>query len=57
MSTTSPAALSGSSYVLGHEDAEVNTDDFVSLFREEALAVNAVITMPPMITAWARVQR
>ncbi len=34
-----------------------NIDNFVSLFREEALAVNALITMPPMITAWARVQR
>jgi SAM-dependent methyltransferase len=34
-----------------------NIDDFVSLFREEARAVNALITMPPMITAWTRVQR
>ena len=27
--------------------------NFVPRFREEALAVNAMITMPPMITAWA----
>jgi SAM-dependent methyltransferase len=32
-------------------------DNFVSLFREQALAVNALITMPPIITAWARVQQ
>jgi SAM-dependent methyltransferase len=32
-------------------------DDFVSQFREEALAVNAVITMPPLITAWTQVQK
>lgn len=31
-------------------------DDFVPYFREEALAVNAVITMPPLITAWAQVK-
>lgn len=30
-------------------------DNFVPRFRREALAVNALITMPPMITAWARV--
>ena len=36
-------------------DERVETDNFVSLFREEARAVNALITMPPMITAWARV--
>lgn len=32
-------------------------DDFVPLFRQEAAAVDAVITMPPLITAWAPVQR
>ncbi|MGB9305181.1 MAG: methyltransferase domain-containing protein [Mycobacterium sp.] len=32
-------------------------DDFVPQFRREALAVNALITMPPMITAWAQVRR
>jgi len=32
-------------------------DNFVSLFREEALAVNALITMPPIITAWAQVRQ
>ncbi len=32
-------------------------DDFVPLFREEALAADALITMPPLITAWARVQK
>jgi hypothetical protein len=31
-------------------------DDFVPRFRREALAVNALITMPPMITAWAQVR-
>jgi hypothetical protein len=30
-------------------------DTFVPRFRKEALAVNAVITMPLMITAWAHV--
>jgi len=38
-------------------DQLADIDNFVSLFREEALAVNALITMPPMITAWTRVQR
>ena len=32
-------------------------DDFVPRFRREALAANALITMPPMITAWAQVQK
>jgi 2-polyprenyl-3-methyl-5-hydroxy-6-metoxy-1,4-benzoquinol methylase len=32
-------------------------DEFVPQFRREALAVNALITMPPIITAWARVQK
>jgi SAM-dependent methyltransferase len=30
-------------------------DDFVPRFRQEALAVNALITMPPIITAWVQV--
>ena len=30
-------------------------DNFVPQFREEALAVNALITMPPIITAWTQV--
>jgi hypothetical protein len=34
-----------------------NIDEFVPRFREEALAANALITMPPMITAWAQVQK
>ncbi|MEB3983047.1 class I SAM-dependent methyltransferase [Mycobacterium sp. 663a-19] len=32
-------------------------DNFVSLFREEAAAADALITMPPLITAWARVRK
>ncbi len=36
-------------------DELADIDDFVPRFREEARAVNALITMPPMITAWARV--
>lgn len=32
-------------------------DEFVPLFREQALAVDALIAMPPIITAWARVQK
>ena len=36
-------------------DELADIDDFVPRFREEALAVNALITMPPMITAWTRV--
>jgi ubiquinone/menaquinone biosynthesis C-methylase UbiE len=31
-------------------------DSFVPRFRQEALAVNALITMPPLITAWTQVQ-
>jgi 2-polyprenyl-3-methyl-5-hydroxy-6-metoxy-1,4-benzoquinol methylase len=38
-------------------DEVSNIDEFVPRFREEALAANAVINMPPMITAWAEVQR
>ena len=37
-------------------DELADIDEFVPLFREEALAVNALITMPPIITAWAQVQ-
>ena len=38
-------------------DDLADIDEFVPRFREEALAANALITMPPLITAWARVQR
>jgi ubiquinone/menaquinone biosynthesis C-methylase UbiE len=38
-------------------DEIADIDTFVSQFREEALAVNAVITMPPLITAWTQVQK
>jgi len=38
-------------------DELADIDDFVPRFREEARAVNALITMPPMITAWTRVQQ
>ncbi|UXA08101.1 methyltransferase domain-containing protein [Mycobacterium sp. SMC-2] len=31
-------------------------DNFVPQFQREALAANAFITMPPLITAWARVR-
>jgi ubiquinone/menaquinone biosynthesis C-methylase UbiE len=31
-------------------------DSFVPRFRQEALAVNALIMMPPLITAWTQVQ-
>lgn len=34
-----------------------NIDDFVPRLREQAVAVNALITMPPMITAWAQVRQ
>jgi len=36
-------------------DEVADIDSFVPRFREEALAANALITMPPMITAWAQV--
>ncbi len=36
-------------------DELTDIDNFVPRFREEALAVNALITMPPIITAWAQV--
>ena len=35
-------------------DELADIDNFVPLFREQALAANAVITMPPLITAWAQ---
>jgi len=38
-------------------DELADVDNFVSLFREEARAANAVITMPPLITAWAQVHK
>jgi SAM-dependent methyltransferase len=36
-------------------DELADIDNFVPQFRQEALAVNALLTMPPMITAWAQV--
>lgn len=36
-------------------DELADIDNFVPRFHQEALAVNAMITMPPMITAWAQV--
>ena len=38
-------------------DELADIDEFVPRFREEAQAVDAVITMPPIITAWAQVQK
>jgi SAM-dependent methyltransferase len=38
-------------------DELADIDEFVRRFREEAKAVDALITMPPMITAWAQVQK
>ena len=38
-------------------DELADIGEFVPRFREEALAVNALITMPPIITAWAQVQK
>lgn len=38
-------------------DGLTDIDEFVPRFRREALAANAIITMPPMITAWTEVQR
>jgi ubiquinone/menaquinone biosynthesis C-methylase UbiE len=32
-------------------------DNFVPQFRQEAVAVNALITMPPLITAWKQVHK
>lgn len=38
-------------------DELADIDEFVPRFRQEALAVNALIAMPPMITAWAQVRK
>ncbi|BBY04477.1 class I SAM-dependent methyltransferase [Mycobacterium seoulense] len=38
-------------------DEVADIDNFVPRFREEALAANALITMPPIITAWTKVQK
>jgi hypothetical protein len=38
-------------------DELAEIDEFVLRFREEALAVNALIAMPPLITAWTEVQK
>lgn len=38
-------------------DELADIDDFVPRFRQEAQAVNALIAMPPIITAWAQVQK
>ncbi|OBH07512.1 methylase [Mycobacterium sp. E2699] len=38
-------------------DEVADIDDFVPRFREEALAADALITMPPIITAWTKVQK
>jgi hypothetical protein len=37
-------------------DELADIDSFVPRFRREALAVNALITMPPLITAWTQVR-
>jgi hypothetical protein len=38
-------------------DGLSDLDEFVPRLRREALAANALIAMPPIITAWAQVQR
>lgn len=38
-------------------DELADIDNFVPLFREQALAANALFTMPPIITAWTKVQK
>ncbi|OBJ41858.1 methylase [Mycobacterium colombiense] len=38
-------------------DELADIDGFVPRFREQALAVNALIAMPPIITAWAQVRK
>lgn len=38
-------------------DELADIDGFVPRFREQALAVNALIAMPPIITAWAEVRK
>jgi ubiquinone/menaquinone biosynthesis C-methylase UbiE len=37
-------------------DELADIDNFVPRFRQEALATDALITMPPIITAWAQVR-
>jgi hypothetical protein len=38
-------------------DELADIDNFVPMLREQALAADAVIAMPPLITAWARVRK
>ncbi|MCK8644356.1 methyltransferase domain-containing protein [Mycobacterium colombiense] len=38
-------------------DELTDIDEFVPRFRQEARAVNALIAMPPLITAWAQVHK
>lgn len=38
-------------------DELADIDGFVPRFRQEAATVNALIAMPPLITAWAQVQK
>jgi SAM-dependent methyltransferase len=38
-------------------DELTDIDSFASLFHQEALAADAVIMMPPLITAWVQVQK
>lgn len=38
-------------------DGLADIDEFVPRFRQEAQAADAVFTMPPLITAWARVTK
>ena len=38
-------------------DEFADIDEFVPRFHEEAQAADAIIAMPPLITAWAQVQR
>lgn len=38
-------------------DGLTDLDEFVPQFRREALAADALITMPPIITAWAEVRK
>lgn len=38
-------------------DELADIDEFVPRFRQEARAVNALIAMPPLITAWAQVPK
>jgi SAM-dependent methyltransferase len=50
--------VSPAAHQLGIEiDGLDDIEDFVPRFRREAREVDAIFTMPPIITAWARVQR